>query len=192
MCTVLLPPGDNPIAVNKYIISYISSTLITEAEVSSEFFENYLQSVTTSHPRRSYFNNHWCQNLEWLMAKTRLSFRTFSSLTDWFHASNWTQQELAKIKIHWDIQERNSWQDCLLQILRLTHSCVRTKHRAKAYVRLVSYIIENSVMRTTESQKSAERKVFCSNTCRFLFTCFVDVFLGSNSVATIEKHYHCL
>jgi hypothetical protein len=23
MCTVLLPPGDNPIAVNKYIISYI-------------------------------------------------------------------------------------------------------------------------------------------------------------------------
>jgi len=25
MCTVLLPPGDNPIAVNKYIISYIRS-----------------------------------------------------------------------------------------------------------------------------------------------------------------------
>jgi len=24
MCTVLLPPGDNPIAVNKYIIIYIS------------------------------------------------------------------------------------------------------------------------------------------------------------------------
>ena len=24
MCTVLLPPGDNPIAANKYIISYIS------------------------------------------------------------------------------------------------------------------------------------------------------------------------
>ena len=23
MCTVLLPPGDNPIAVNKYIISYL-------------------------------------------------------------------------------------------------------------------------------------------------------------------------
>jgi len=23
MCTVLLPPGDNPIAVNKYIVSYI-------------------------------------------------------------------------------------------------------------------------------------------------------------------------
>jgi len=22
MCTVLLPPGDNPIAVNKYIVSY--------------------------------------------------------------------------------------------------------------------------------------------------------------------------
>jgi hypothetical protein len=25
MCTVLLPPGDNPIAVNKYIISYHKS-----------------------------------------------------------------------------------------------------------------------------------------------------------------------
>jgi membrane-associated HD superfamily phosphohydrolase len=25
MCTALLPPGDNPIAVNKYIISYITS-----------------------------------------------------------------------------------------------------------------------------------------------------------------------
>ena len=23
MCTVLLPPGDNPIAVNKYILSYL-------------------------------------------------------------------------------------------------------------------------------------------------------------------------
>ena len=23
MCTVLLPPGDNPIALNKYIISYL-------------------------------------------------------------------------------------------------------------------------------------------------------------------------
>jgi len=26
MCTVLLPPGDNPIAVNKYIISYHNIT----------------------------------------------------------------------------------------------------------------------------------------------------------------------
>jgi hypothetical protein len=26
MCTVLLPPGDNPIAVNKYIISYHENT----------------------------------------------------------------------------------------------------------------------------------------------------------------------
>jgi len=24
MCTVLLPPGDKPIAVNKYIISFVS------------------------------------------------------------------------------------------------------------------------------------------------------------------------
>jgi len=28
MCTVLLPPGDNPIAVNKYIISYIYRLVI--------------------------------------------------------------------------------------------------------------------------------------------------------------------
>ena len=27
MCTVLLPPGVNPIAVNKYIISYISNAM---------------------------------------------------------------------------------------------------------------------------------------------------------------------
>jgi hypothetical protein len=27
MCTVLLPPGDNPIAVNKYIISYVNMKL---------------------------------------------------------------------------------------------------------------------------------------------------------------------
>jgi len=27
MCTALLPPGDNPIAVNKYIISYHISDL---------------------------------------------------------------------------------------------------------------------------------------------------------------------
>ena len=28
MCTVLLPPGDNPIAVNKYIISYTMTSYI--------------------------------------------------------------------------------------------------------------------------------------------------------------------
>ena len=27
MCTVLLPPGDNPNAVNKYIISYYGSDI---------------------------------------------------------------------------------------------------------------------------------------------------------------------
>jgi len=38
MCTVLLPPGDNPIAVNKYIISYNGSSRVTgenELEVTS-------------------------------------------------------------------------------------------------------------------------------------------------------------
>jgi len=28
MCTVLLPPGDNPILVNKYIISYHMSSVV--------------------------------------------------------------------------------------------------------------------------------------------------------------------
>jgi hypothetical protein len=50
------------------------------------------------------------------------------------HAGNWTQQDLGNIKIHWDIQERNSWQDCLFQIQWSTHI-------AKAYVRLLSYLI---------------------------------------------------
>ena len=27
MCTVLLPPGFNPVAVNKYIVSYITSQM---------------------------------------------------------------------------------------------------------------------------------------------------------------------
>jgi hypothetical protein len=52
----------------------------------------------------------------------------------------------------------------------------------------------NTLLRKMESQRSAERKVICSNMYRFLFTCFVrvDTFLSSNSAATIGKHYHCL
>jgi hypothetical protein len=30
MCTVLLPPGDNPISVNKYIISYINLSVLKQ------------------------------------------------------------------------------------------------------------------------------------------------------------------
>ena len=33
MCTVLLPPSDNPIAVNKYIISYLQQVVSIEALV---------------------------------------------------------------------------------------------------------------------------------------------------------------
>jgi len=32
MCTVLLPPGENPIAVSKYIISYIKATNRNDSE----------------------------------------------------------------------------------------------------------------------------------------------------------------
>jgi len=31
MCTVLLPPGDNPIAVNKYIIYHITYHIIKQS-----------------------------------------------------------------------------------------------------------------------------------------------------------------
>ena len=34
MCTVLLPPGYNPIAVNKYIISYIITAIFRYYEIS--------------------------------------------------------------------------------------------------------------------------------------------------------------
>jgi len=34
MCTVILPPGDNPIAVNKYIISYI--LFVTEVHATDD------------------------------------------------------------------------------------------------------------------------------------------------------------
>ena len=34
MCTVLLPPGDNPIAFNKYIISYNVSYIIRLTTIS--------------------------------------------------------------------------------------------------------------------------------------------------------------
>jgi hypothetical protein len=37
MCTVLLPPADNPIAINKYIISYIY-TEHDESSVPSHTF----------------------------------------------------------------------------------------------------------------------------------------------------------
>ena len=36
MCTVILPPGDNPIAVNKYIISYHIPLLSLRAFVAYE------------------------------------------------------------------------------------------------------------------------------------------------------------
>ena len=150
-----------------YIMKYISSTLKTESEVSSEIFEHYLQSVTTSHPRRTYFNNQCCQNLERLMAKTnpvraRPQAQTeFPNLFffNWkIHASNRTWLDLGEIKIHWDIQERNSWQDCLLQILWSTDSCMWTKLRQQAHVCRKTRLLLNgrTVMRTMESQRSAE------------------------------------
>ena len=36
MCTVLLPPGDNPIAVNKYIIYHIISCSSTASTAGGE------------------------------------------------------------------------------------------------------------------------------------------------------------
>jgi len=48
MCTVLLPPGDNPIAVNKYIISYHLQVIcpgIINCEKQSRFRINSLQKL---------------------------------------------------------------------------------------------------------------------------------------------------
>ena len=48
MCTVLLPPGDNPIAVNKYIISF----------TATHFFSIVL-SVCSFCPRRKFLVGCW-------------------------------------------------------------------------------------------------------------------------------------
>jgi hypothetical protein len=45
MCTVLLPPGVNPIAVNKYIISY--RIIVTNPEFPRQIFEKYSLSNFT-------------------------------------------------------------------------------------------------------------------------------------------------
>ena len=45
MCTVLLPPGDNPIAVNKYIISY---HIISKRRHISKSSVRYVLSVVTT------------------------------------------------------------------------------------------------------------------------------------------------
>ena len=37
MCTVLLPPGVNPIAVNKYIISYINRNCSAVARIRGRY-----------------------------------------------------------------------------------------------------------------------------------------------------------
>jgi len=53
MCTVLLPPGGYPIAVNKYIISYIMLYIIYEAvqlETGDEWFEPVLNIHTLLPP----------------------------------------------------------------------------------------------------------------------------------------------
>jgi len=43
MCTVRLPPGDNPIAVNKYIISYQILSPIHEFNIT--FFCDVIENV---------------------------------------------------------------------------------------------------------------------------------------------------
>jgi len=37
MCTVLLPPADNPIAFNKYILSYHERIVVNSGEVLLDF-----------------------------------------------------------------------------------------------------------------------------------------------------------
>ena len=47
MCTVLLPPGDNPIAVNKYIVSYDnnSSRFYRYCSTSGIYWSRYLEAA---------------------------------------------------------------------------------------------------------------------------------------------------
>ena len=47
MCTVLLPPGDNPIAVNKYIISYHIISKYVEEKTN--------KAIPCLKPNRLYF-----------------------------------------------------------------------------------------------------------------------------------------
>ena len=68
MCTVLLPPGDNPIAVNKYIISYYYILrydlvpLVYPDDASSRVIRNVITytelDFTALHPRRQHPTKH--------------------------------------------------------------------------------------------------------------------------------------
>jgi len=50
MCTVLIPPGDNPIALNKYIISYhITSYHIISYHIISYHIISYHITSNTLH-----------------------------------------------------------------------------------------------------------------------------------------------
>jgi len=49
MCTVLLPQGDNPIAVNKYIISYHTATVCTGPALVQNFISYYLLTKNCLH-----------------------------------------------------------------------------------------------------------------------------------------------
>ena len=68
MCTVLLPPGDNPFAVNKYIISYINKVvfditllvfIIVCSTTEMSHLKVVLKYVQTS--RRHTPGNHYLQ-----------------------------------------------------------------------------------------------------------------------------------
>jgi len=54
MCTVLLPPGVNPIAVNKYIISYITSHRIVSYRIISYIISYHITSYIISYHITSY------------------------------------------------------------------------------------------------------------------------------------------
>ena len=53
MCTVLLPPGDNPIAVNKYIIYHILSQFDSIHTPTSYFLKTHLNIILPSTPGSS-------------------------------------------------------------------------------------------------------------------------------------------
>jgi hypothetical protein len=69
MCAVLLPPGGNPIAVNKYIISYIKATEITSCGQCHSRW-NFASGVLFNFPLQS--------QLQWKDFETLLIGLTFS------------------------------------------------------------------------------------------------------------------
>jgi len=64
MCTVLLPPGDNPIAVNKYIIPYHNLSHWNCNEKLKEKFGSYTRKTFDRFTKRNNYTWNITHNTE--------------------------------------------------------------------------------------------------------------------------------